>query len=120
MPQTSPEAGAVLGACDASEQKEAMSRVRRRRVRGAGKLGLREEARWAFVGAGAGLLGCCPVQLGLPHRAFRHLSGWVVPPGAPGKRPRHGLLPRAVPAWARWPSGQAVLGPGKKTGLVLG
>jgi hypothetical protein len=35
------------------------------------------------------------------------LAGRGVPAHVPGVRPRHGLLLRAVPAWARWPPGQA-------------
>jgi hypothetical protein len=37
-----------------------------------------------------------------------------------GVRPKHGLLPRTVAAWARSAPGQAMLVPGQKGGLWTG
>lgn len=80
------------------------------------KLGLREEVLWASAGAGRAVLVDCwavgLLLLGLSHRAFGHLLGRAVPPGVPGKRPRHGLVHQAVQAWARTRPGRAMLGPG--------
>ena len=43
-----------------------------------------------------------------------------VPCHGPGRRPRHGPVSRAGPARARWPPGQAGLGPGQNNGPRAG
>jgi hypothetical protein len=84
----------------------------------------REDARWP-----AGVLGCCLAGLlaccleGLitgPHRAgaiYRAVPGSC---RVPGKRPRHGLVPQAVLARARWLPGRVLLGTGQNRGPWAG
>jgi len=105
-------AAAVDRECES--ESEAASESRRRGGGGMGirdlGLGMEREAAGSGLYMRRGGLASWAASLAGPNEAVGapgHHRAMPVPCYGPGWRPRHSLVPRVVPAWARWPPGRA-------------
>ena len=120
-------AAAVDRECES--ESEAASESRRRGGGGMGirdlGLGMEREAAGSGLYMRRGGLALWAASLAGPNEAVgapgRHRAASLhravpVPCHGPGWQPRHGLVPRAMPAWAHWLMGHVVPVPGQNAG----